>query len=332
MRSFVRSFVMMLLVAAALCVNACAPWGTAPPSTLKPLANSTPDEREFPTPGQDNSASDNRTSTGNGGSVDTGNSDGGTPKPADPSPKPGPSSALPLLQAGSQGPAVERLQQLLGELDYLPMRWVPDGQEPQTLDDEYRAVQSPPKGRWQPAYPNTPQALTALWAESSFNTLVQGAVMTFQEAKGLDTDGVVGPLTWDALLKDALAQRQNPFGYTFVVVNTRVPQTLTVWWNGKTVLTSPANAGIAQSPTVHGTFPVYLRYRSQTMSGVTPWGEHYSDPGVPYVNYFYGGEAVHGFVRASYGTPQSLGCVELPVDKAAVAWRYIHYGTLVHVQ
>ncbi|SFU87044.1 L,D-transpeptidase family protein [Alicyclobacillus macrosporangiidus] len=317
MRSFVRSFVMMLLLASALCVNACAPWRTAQPSALKPLANSTPDARAFPAPGPDNSASGNQGNTGN---------------PADPSPNPGAVAALPLLQAGSKGPAVERLQQLLGELGYLPMRWVPDGPEPQTLDDEYRAVQSPPKGQWRPAYPNTPPALTALWEESSFNTLVRGAVMTFQEAKGLGTDGVVGPQTWNALLKDALAEHQNPFGYTFVVVNTRVPQTVTVWWNGKTVLASPANAGIAQSPTVRGTFPVYLRYRTQTMSGVTPWGEHYSDPGVPYVSYFYGGEAVHGFVRASYGTPQSLGCVELPVDKAAVAWGYMHYGTLVHVQ
>jgi hypothetical protein len=37
---------------------------------------------------------------------------------------------------------------------------------------------------------------------------------------------------------------------------------------------------------------------------------------VYWINYFNGGDAVHGFVRASYGFPQSLGCVELPIPTA----------------
>jgi hypothetical protein len=40
---------------------------------------------------------------------------------------------------------------------------------------------------------------------------------------------------------------------------------------------------------------------------------------------------VHGFPRAAYGFPQSLGCVELPIPNAAIAWTYIHYGTPVTV-
>ncbi len=50
-----------------------------------------------------------------------------------------------------------------------------------------------------------------------------------------------------------------------------------------------------------------------------------------WVNYFDGGVAIHGFVRASYGFPQSLGCVELPLSEAAAAWTWIHYGTVVTV-
>jgi lipoprotein-anchoring transpeptidase ErfK/SrfK len=154
--------------------------------------------------------------------------------------------------------------------------------------------------------------------------------MTYQEAHHLDIDGIAGPQVWSSLLGESKAQ-QNPYGYSYVQVSLTRPQKLTVWWNGKTVLTSLANAGIPQSPTEKGTYPVYLRYRSQTMSGVTPWGEHYSDPGVPWVSYFYKGEAVHGFPRPGYGYPQSLGCVELPVRQAEIAWKYMHYGTLVHV-
>ena len=69
---------------------------------------------------------------------------------------------------------------------------------------------------------------------------------------------------------------------------------------------------MAAAPTASGTFPVYLRYKVTTMSGTNPDGSKYSDPGIPWVSYFNGGDALHGFVRGSYGTPQSVGCVELP--------------------
>ena len=39
-----------------------------------------------------------------------------------------------------------------------------------------------------------------------------------------------------------------------------------------------------------------------------------------------------GHTRASFGTPQSLGCVELPLDAAAKVWPYTPIGTLVTVE
>ena len=66
------------------------------------------------------------------------------------------------------------------------------------------------------------------------------------------------------------------------------------------------------------------------MSGTNPDGSHYSDP-VQFVAYFNGGDAVHYFLRGSYGSPQSLGCVELPWNSAAKAWPYLTYGSLVTV-
>jgi len=110
-----------------------------------------------------------------------------------------------------------------------------------------------------------------------------------------------------------------------------LPEKLSVWSNGETIYTTLANTGIASRPTAKGTFPVYARYRTTTMSGTNPDGTHYNDPGVPYVAYFNGGDAVHGFVRASYGSPQSLGCVELSYSSAAVVWKYDPLGTLVTV-
>ena len=66
------------------------------------------------------------------------------------------------------------------------------------------------------------------------------------------------------------------------------------------------------APTELGTFPVFEHLASTTMSGTNPDGSHYNDPGVKWVSYFNGGDALHAFNRASFGTPQSLGCVELP--------------------
>jgi lipoprotein-anchoring transpeptidase ErfK/SrfK len=101
--------------------------------------------------------------------------------------------------------------------------------------------------------------------------------------------------------------------------------------DGQAAFSSPANTGIPQAPTALGTYPVYLRYASTTMQGTNPDGTHYNDPGVPWVSCFNGGDAVHGFLRGSYGSPQSRGCVELPYAAAEVAFGLMNYGTLVTV-
>ena len=44
-----------------------------------------------------------------------------------------------------------------------------------------------------------------------------------------------------------------------------------------------------------------------------------------------GGDALHQFDRASYGTPQSLGYVEMPLEEAAQVYPYTPIGTLVTI-
>ncbi|GMA50066.1 hypothetical protein GCM10025857_14230 [Alicyclobacillus contaminans] len=243
-----------------------------------------------------------------------------TAKPAPPS--------YPTLRSGSTGPAVLRLQQLLAQAGYLPVTWTPNaasatGATPTAL------IASPPSGSFKWSYTNTPSWVTSLWSAGHYTTLVQGAVMAYQQVNHLAVDGIAGPQVWNRLLSKA--SLRNPYGLTYVSVRKSQPQSLSAWWNGRLVVQTPVNTGIAQSPTVSGTYPVYLQYVSQRMSGTDPWGHYYSDPGVPYVSYFYQGEAIHGFVRSAYGYPQSLGCVELPVAKAQALWPYMHLGTLVHL-
>ncbi len=117
-----------------------------------------------------------------------------------------------------------------------------------------------------------------------------------------------------------------------IVVHTTIPETLVLYRNGKAVFSSPVNTGVPAAPTTYGTFRIYRKLKSQTMSGTNPDGMHYRDPGVPWVMYFYRGEAIHGFVRRSYGFPQSVGCVELPPAKAKELFPLIGIGTPVTIE
>jgi lipoprotein-anchoring transpeptidase ErfK/SrfK len=146
----------------------------------------------------------------------------------------------------------------------------------------------------------------------------------------LTTDGIAGPTVWKTLMSAAVSDHPSSFGYTFVMVSI-ASQSLNLWHNGKTEVTTAVNTGIASQPTATGTYPVYEHIPSGTMSGTNPDGSHYSDPGIRYISYFNGGDALHAFTRAQYGFPQSLGCVEMSLGPAGAVYPYTPIGTLVHV-
>jgi hypothetical protein len=226
-----------------------------------------------------------------------------------------------------------RLQQLLADQGYLPVGWTPAAADvPRTARDELSAAVAPPSGHFAWRYPNTPPELQALWAPGEPNTITRGAVMMFQHDHGLAVDGIAGPQVWHAALTDELAGKRRTAGYSYVYVHRSVPQLLTLWHNGKVVMTSPGNTGVPAAPTALGTFPVFEHIPVGTMSGTNPDGSHYNDPGIQWISYFHGGEALHSFTRGSYGTPQSLGCVELPLAAAAQVWPYTPIGTLVTIE
>ncbi|MGH9103017.1 MAG: L,D-transpeptidase family protein [Acidimicrobiales bacterium] len=228
--------------------------------------------------------------------------------------------------------SVQRLQQLLAELGYLPLGFSESTPVPHQMGAEVRAAFHPPAGSFSWRWPGTPAGLQSLWQAGSYGVMTKGAVMQFESESGLAADGIAGPKVWAALLQAAVSGRSNQGGYSWVDVRKAQPQQLVVWHDGATVLTSPTNTGVPGAVTPSGTWPVYARYRSDTMTGTDPDGTHYVDPGVPYVNYFLGGDAVHGFTRAQYGSPQSNGCVELPISAAATAWGYLSLGSLVTIQ
>jgi hypothetical protein len=226
-----------------------------------------------------------------------------------------------------------RLQQLLAQADYLPVEWHPTGAEvPRTPSAEAQAAVDPPSGGFGWRYSNTPQQLQAMWAPGQAGAITKGAVMKFENEDGLTVDGVAGPSVWRALLDYALAGKQLTSGYSYVYVHREVPETMTLWHDGGVVESSPANTGIAGAETELGTFEVFEHLPEGTMSGTNPDGSHYEDPGIKWISYFNGGDALHNFDRASFGTPQSLGCVELPLEVAAKEWPYTTIGTLVTIE
>ncbi len=218
-----------------------------------------------------------------------------------------------------------RLQQLLGQLGYLPVSFTPAG----AVVAPQEAAQ-PQQGTFAWRFAE-PASLTSLWTEGTSNVITTGAVMNFESRHNLKTDGIAGPMVWSQLLAAAQAGAMDPADYNYVYVTKDLPETATVYDNGVEVYSTLANTGVPGAATADGTFPVYARYLTTTMTGTNPDGSHYSDPGIPWVSYFNGGDALHGFVRSSYGFPQSDGCVEMPPDHAEVVFPYTPIGTLVTV-
>ncbi len=218
-----------------------------------------------------------------------------------------------------------RLQQLLAQLGYLPVAFAPAGvvTAPQELAQPQEGTFT-----WRFA---EPASLESQWTPGTSNVLTKGAVMTFEDAHGMTTDGQAGPAVWTALLADAAAGKVDGGAYNYVFVSKALPQRVTVYSNGASVYTTLANTGVNGADTAVGTFPVFEHLTVTTMSGTNPDGSKYVDPGIPWVSYFNGGDALHGFVRPGYGYPQSNGCVEMPPANAAVVYPYTPIGTLVTV-
>jgi lipoprotein-anchoring transpeptidase ErfK/SrfK len=226
-----------------------------------------------------------------------------------------------------------RLEELLALLRYLPLRWTArTADAARTPAAQIAAAVDPPVGTFTWRYPGTPPELRRLWQPNRYNAIVRGAVMAFQNEHGLTVDGFAGHDVWQALIADVIAGKPRETEYSYVFVHSTVPQSLNLWNAGKVILTSPGNTGVPAAPTELGTFPVFEHIPVGTMSGTNPDGSHYNDPGIRWISYFNHGEAIHAFNRASFGTPQSLGCVELPLAAAAKVWPYTPIGTLVTVE
>ncbi len=219
-----------------------------------------------------------------------------------------------------------RLQQLLAQLGYLPLAYTPPSPVPPPQD-----MAEPQAGaltwRW-----TMPSSLTSLWTTGEPGVITKGAVMNFENQNGLTVDGIPGPEVWSTLLADVAAGKGDTQPYTYVLVTKTLPEHLTLFDNGALQYASiPVNTGAPGATTPDGTFEVFEHVVASDMKGTNITGSTYTDPTVPWASYFHTGDALHGFVRAQYGFPQSNGCVEMPITQAAKVWPLTPIGTLVTV-
>jgi len=102
-------------------------------------------------------------------------------------------------------------------------------------------------------------------------------------------------------------------------------QTITAYVGQTPVRTAIVSTGLPRTPTVVGTFSVYVKYRSAPMSG-----PGYYLPNVPHTMYFYRGYAIHGaYWHNNFGTPMSHGCVNLSLPDAEWFYNWAPMGTKV---
>jgi peptidoglycan hydrolase-like protein with peptidoglycan-binding domain len=220
-----------------------------------------------------------------------------------------------------------RLQQLLAQLGYLPVTFTPTGPAPMPKE-----MAQPQPGTFAWRWPDPLDGLETHWEAGAFGPMTQGAIMTFEDQHGLKVDGLPEAALWTALLQAAAANQVDPKPYDYVVVNKNRPENLTLWVNGVVKFSNIlVNTGIPGVDTPDGTFPVFEHLVASDMKGTNLNGTTYNDPNVPWASYFYRGDALHGFVRASYGFPQSNGCVEMSISDAGEIWPYTPIGTLVTV-
>jgi lipoprotein-anchoring transpeptidase ErfK/SrfK len=221
-----------------------------------------------------------------------------------------------------------RLQQLLAQLNYLPVGFAPTGPAPAHAD-----LAEDQAGSFSWRWAGLPTALTSQWTQGTQNEITKAAVEAFETQNNIGVDGIAGPTVWTNLINDVINDKPDATPYVYVLVNKVVPQNLTLWNNGVAQYVGfPINSGAPGADTTDGNYAVFEHVRYSDMKGTNVDGSTYNDPNVPYASYFNGGDALHGFIRASYGSPQSNGCIEMSYADAALVWPLTPIGTLVTIE
>jgi len=152
-----------------------------------------------------------------------------------------------------------------------------------------------------------PTRLPRLLVDGSFGPLTVGRVMEFQFRKGLQVDGIVGPITNSKLPQDGPGDNQQPepaSGRTIIV--NLFDRQLTAYEGGNAALQiSPIAGGRPGFLSSIGVFPMTSRrLRQHSSSQFPPIG---GKRNMDFSLFYHGGEAIH---QGDPDTP-SHGCIHV---------------------
>lgn len=149
----------------------------------------------------------------------------------------------------------------------------------------------------------------------------QQATIAFQAWEGLEPDGIVGPLTSQALDE---ARRPKPTGSgpsRRIEVDTDKGVTLLIR-RGRTARTIHTSSGKPGFETPTGNFEVFRKEEKSWSVPYKVW--------LPWASYFNNGIAFHSYPEIPV-TPASHGCVRVPAPEARIVYRFAKLGTTVIV-
>ena len=159
---------------------------------------------------------------------------------------------------------------------------------------------------------------------NSLKTQSQGAAKNVLAAGGLQ---------FNTPLQTVPFQAVTPANFDKLLVADITTKKLWAYQNGQLVKTFLTSDGAPATPTPTGEYHIYAKYTSQDMSGYNLNGTKYFQPKVPWVNYFTGGNAIHGVYwhpLSWFGAINSShGCVGIPVDQAQWVYNWAPIGTTV---
>jgi len=111
-------------------------------------------------------------------------------------------------------------------------------------------------------------------------------------------------------------------------IDINLSQQMLYAYEGNTLVASfVVSTGLPDTPTVTGTYYVWVKLLYDDMSG-----PGYYLPDVPYVMYFYRGYGIHGtYWHNNFGQPMSHGCVNMETSEAGWLYNWAFVGIPVRV-
>ncbi|MCC6261641.1 MAG: L,D-transpeptidase family protein [Anaerolineales bacterium] len=158
---------------------------------------------------------------------------------------------------------------------------------------------------------------------------IAAAVETTQPSGGLIAEIVQDTPTSEYVAPTAVAEAPPaPVGDGVHWIDVDLSQQRVYAYAGDTLVNSfIVSTGTWLTPTVTGSFKIWVKLRSSDMSG-----PGYYLPDVPYVMYFYKDYGLHGtYWHNNFGTPMSHGCVNLSIPDAEWIYNFSAVGTVVNV-